>query len=144
MKKGWLSLTLTALMVLAPLAVLTCHCFLTECGGGVAGAVASSHGPSCHHAAGTSGTAKGARAECCGKCQIEKAALSINKVVESVILRITNAAPVSYDAESFLRPSSFRSPHFFSFRGPPDPFFTRHILNTTFALRGPPAGLFCL
>ena len=127
-----------ACMLSASSSVLNCQCVDADCS--FAPKAIPSNDPPCHHAAAPAHQAGSSNKECCGKCQLEKAAVLSNELLLAREALPRNAWET---IKSFVgvspkieRPSFFYS----EFSESPPGFFERHILNTTFSFRAPPQG----
>ena len=96
--------------------------------------------PQCHHTAVPTKEASSPRKECCGKCQIEKAAVLSSDLFPTNDVRHKNTlaqirAFTGFDSK--IRHLSF---FYTEYPGSPPGFFEQHVLNTTFSFRAPPQG----
>lgn len=137
MRNKYLSLTMSFLLTGAWVAGLACACFPGDCQAAAAAPRVTT--APCHHDGAQTQAKDPARQDCCGKCQIERwAVLTPKAPVLSAALPGDAATDVPLIASA---PGAGRAfPRNGIDRGPPQNFFTRHVLNTTFSFRGPPQG----
>jgi hypothetical protein len=135
MKNKYLASIMAVLMVSTAVLVLACQCAFADCGRAV-----KINAARCHHE--TSETARKTPSgnRCCGKCQLEKAAVLSEKSFSLDQARSGKGTP-----ETALLPLFFKTPSAImlpkaDLHGPPGTFFLKNIFNTSVSFRAPPQG----
>ena len=138
MKRKCLSVLIALCVFSAFPSALSCQCVFEDCHS-VSEAVQAKI-PQCHHAATPAKAGERTGKECCGKCQIEKAAVLSNDLSPAHEVRSSNTSAEIKSFSDFH--ASLRHPALFQgeFFGSPPGFFEQHILNATFSFRAPPQG----
>lgn len=135
MKNRYLAWGMIFLLAGTLAAGLSCGCVSGDCHG--ASSIKQSGAPKCHHDSTETRAKDSSRKECCGKCQIEKAAVLFGKNLSLGALPSENVAARTLGSAEVLEAGD-RLPAHWEGYSPPDTFFTQHILNFTFSFRAPP------
>jgi hypothetical protein len=136
MKKKYLSVIMAVCVFSAFPTALSCQCVDADCS--FVSKTIRAKVPRCHPPVSQTRGGNSSRQECCGKCQIEKAAVLSNGLSPVSDIRHRNTL---VEIRSFADlGSQLQKPSFFQREFPESPpgFFAQHILNTTFSFRAPP------
>jgi len=118
--------------------IAVCQCVDADCG--VVSMPVKANALRCHRVATQAKERDPSRKECCGKCQIEKAAVLSHEFFTSGDVRSKNTFIEMDPWGGFY--SKIQPPSFFQkgFSESPPGFFIQSILNTTLSSRAPPQG----
>ncbi|MEI7751520.1 MAG: hypothetical protein WCJ71_05435 [Candidatus Omnitrophota bacterium] len=137
--KKYLAVLMAVCVFSAFPSVLSCQCVDADCGSVSKSLQAKA--PQCHPSADPSQGKSSSGKECCGKCQIENAAVLSNDLSPMSDVRHGNTLAEIKSFAGFR--SKFQPLSLFQGECPESPpcFFQQHVLNTTFSFRAPPQGL---
>lgn len=138
MNKKYLSMFMAVCVFSSFPSALSCQCVDADCGSVPMSIQART--PQCHHATVQTKGENPTRKECCGKCQIEKAAVLSSEISAFWDVRLGDTWTAIKSFADFC--SKLRRPSFSQGEFPESPpgFFEEHILNITFSFRAPPQG----
>jgi hypothetical protein len=139
MRKKYFSALMAACFLSVLLSAIDCQCVTADCSF-IPRAIRAKT-PQCHPAAAqTKKEDPFSHKGCCGKCQIEKAAVFSKEPLLTSDVRLKNTlVKITFfsDFHSGIQHPPFSQGEFFE--SPPG-FFERYVLNTTFSFRAPPQG----